>query len=40
MPKYVDELKPVEAGGSGELDEGESLEHFEKWRQWQKGRNQ
>jgi hypothetical protein len=36
QPKYVDELKPVEAGGSGELDEGESLEHFEKWRQWRR----
>ena len=36
QPKYVDEMKPVEAGGSGELDEGESLEHFEKWRQWRR----
>ena len=36
VPKYVDELKAVEAGGSGELDEGESLVHFEKWRQWRR----
>jgi hypothetical protein len=34
-PKYLDELEPkvqMIQGGSGELDEGESAEHYESWK--------
>ena len=40
QPKYVDEVRGPGGGdaatAAGELDEGESKEHFEKWRQFRK----
>lgn len=37
LPKYLDEVNPAEnsdigSGGSGELDEDESQEHFQRWK--------
>ena len=39
LPKYLDEVERgggVAATAAGELDEDESKEHFDKWRQWRK----
>jgi len=36
VPKYIDELLPVEPGGSGELDEGEAEENFTAWKAFRK----
>lgn len=37
ISQYTEETEAaVRGGGNGELDEGESQEHFQKWRVWRK----